>query len=507
MKKNILIRNSISGLLQVILTAVLAFASVPIFINKLGMELYGIFAIISIVGNLNSLANFGLNGALMIYISKQGKSKQSDNDIAATIVFMSLIIITITIFAFAFKNYILNQIFAIPKIHLVEASDLFILLIISNSLLLFGQTGTAIIDACQKVYVSNISQFVYSLLYWGGVIIVVLSGGKLKQIGVAILFSASIWFSTVVFFAYRIWGKIDLSDFSSNFSSSLKKQISYGSKIYFSGLVAFLFEPLSKILLSNFIDLRAVAMFEIGYKIKSQINSLIAKSLYPLLPFIASNSGTVNFKQKLYDFSKKIQLFVIPFSIVLLFCFPILMKLWLGENSSTETTVFVIVMTTSMLLFSPAKIPIYQYLLANNHAGKAFIIQSISALVNIIIFFLFKASLGVYAILMANSIAFFSSYLICNYYQIRFLGIARLDLLKDEFILVLMFIFSLFINFIIFRLKSIALIDLLIYPLSSYLIFVIFIKVFHLFSKEDSALYFGSFGRYEANLRTVLWLD
>jgi len=506
LKKTILIRNSISGLIQVILTALLAFASVPIFINHLGIELYGIFALLGIVGNLNSLANFGLNGALIVYISKQGKGIQSNNDIIATTIFMTFVIISVASLALFFKQFILNSIFAIPENYFKEASKLFILLVFSNSILLLGQTATAVLDACQKIFINNMSQFMYSFLYWGGIILVVLSGGSLHQIGIIILFSAIIWFLVVSFFAYKVWGRINLKDSISNFIPSIKKQISYGSKIYLSGLISFLFEPLSKVLLSNYVDLRAVGLFEIAYKIKSQTNSLVAKSLYPLFPFIAANSPSKDFKLKLYDLSKKIQLFVVFLSGIFLFCMPYIMESWLGNNNSNEATIFVIVMTITMLLFSPSKIPIYQYLLANNLASRTFYIQLTSVLINIITFFVFLRYTGAFSILISNSLAFFGSFLLCNYYQIKFFEIKLTNVIIDEIIMLLLFVTNSLFGVIIFRMKSISLSDLFIFPILSYIILIIFVRIFKIFSKHESNYYFGSLGKVEPLIRKILWI-
>jgi hypothetical protein len=117
---------------------------------------------------------------------------------------------------------------------------------------------SAIIDANQKIYISNICQFIYSMIYWGGMIIAVSAGGQLTLIGIIALSSAIMWFSLVMMFSRHIWGKLEINGFRKNFIKTAKKQLTYGSKIYLSGLAGYLFEPLSKILLSNFIGVTVV---------------------------------------------------------------------------------------------------------------------------------------------------------------------------------------------------------------------------------------------------------
>ena len=83
--RKLFIKNSASGLLQLLITATLTFVTIPVFIRKLGADNYGIFSIISIVGSVNVFANLGLNISLIKFLAEQGKSKESDHDIIVTI--------------------------------------------------------------------------------------------------------------------------------------------------------------------------------------------------------------------------------------------------------------------------------------------------------------------------------------------------------------------------------------------------------------------------------------
>ena len=71
-RKKVLINNSLSGVCQLVITALLTFFSIPIFIHKLGTELYGVFALVSVIGNLNLFTNLGLDVALRKFIAEQG---------------------------------------------------------------------------------------------------------------------------------------------------------------------------------------------------------------------------------------------------------------------------------------------------------------------------------------------------------------------------------------------------------------------------------------------------
>lgn len=487
-----LIKNSIVGIIQLILTAILTLISVPIFIHKLGMELYGIFAIVSVIGNLNLLANFGLNGALLVYIAKQGKCRESDHDIVVTQIIMVVLTSVFAILAVVFSDFIVQDVFSIPVQHLNEAKNLLLYLVFANSLLLIGQTYTAIIDAKQKIYISNICQFIYSIIYWGGVIIVVSMGGQLTMIGLIALVSAVIWFGLVMISSRNIWGKLEFKGVLSNFKSTAKKQLKYGSKIYLSGLAGFMFEPLSKILLSNFVGLNAVALFEIGSKIRDQISGMISKALYPVYPYIANTPKSEMLSKKTYDFSKKIQLVVVPLSLIVIFVMPILLRLWLGSENLVQTSIYVITMSVTLLLAVPPVLLIYQYMAAKNMADKNIWVQMISVVVNIIIFFSLLNKFGIYAILFSNTLAFIFSYVLCNYYQYKYLG-ANYWEERHFYLKLLTFGITCALSCVLIRqFIPVSLLDLIIYPIVVGTSFILFVRIQKLIDIDDLEVYFGS---------------
>jgi len=491
MTNKLLVKNSFIGIIQFILTAVLTLISVPIFIHKLGMELYGIFAVVSVVGNLNLLTNFGLNSALLVYVAKQGKCRESDHDIIVAQIIMFMLAAIFTFVVFVLSDYIIQNVFSIPIEYKVEAKNLLLFLVFANSLLLFGQSYTAIIDAKQKIYITSICQFIYSLTYWGGLIIAVSYGGRLSDIGMIALSSSIIWLVLVMVFSRRIWGKLEVNGLFKNFKKTAKKQMTYGFKIYLAGLTGFMFEPLSKILLSNFIGLHAVALFEIGIKIKGQINGLFSKGFYPLLPFIANSHDNYDLKNKVFDFSKKIQLIVIPICIILIFTLTILTKLWLGNENYEQTSVFIIILTVSMLMFSPPILPIYQYLAAKDRADKNIWIQFSLVIVNILFFLMFHRIIGLYTILFSNSLAFLASYFFGNYYQFKYLGV-KFRKESPYYLKLLIFGSTCTIACVTIRyFIQVSILDLVIYPVTVGLSFIIFARTQKLISNNDLELYFG----------------
>ena len=280
--KRLLLKNSLSGIIQLIITAILTFVSVPVLISKLGLDLYGVFAVLSVISNLSTLADLGMDRALIVYLSKQGKVQESNYDIWVALCIKFFLLVVILALGFIFENFVLFDIFAIPESYRHDSIIFYRLILLSNFFMIMGMSFASILDALQKVYINSLYRLLYSILYWGGIVVFVLWGYGLKEIGFISVLSALIWFIFTVIAAIKFWGKISITGLHNNFNRILEKQLSYSSKIFSASLLSLLFEPLSKVLISNFVGLSCVALFDIALRIRGQIASLFSKAIYPL---------------------------------------------------------------------------------------------------------------------------------------------------------------------------------------------------------------------------------
>lgn len=486
-----LMKNAITGTIQVILTAVLTFLSIPIFIHKLGMELYGVFAIVSVIGNLNLLTNLGLNGSLLIYVARLGKCKESDHVIVVTRIIIISLTVVFSLLAILFSDFIILNIFSLPVQYFADSKNLLVLLVFANALLLIGESYTAIIDAQQKIHITNIIQFGYSCVYWGGMITAVLLGGKLTMIGIIALIAASVWLIFVMYAAHRVWGKLEINGVLTDFKKIAKQQLSYGGKLFFAGMAGFLFIPLSKILLSNFAGINAVAFYEIASKIRGQIANILTKALYPTYPYIANASTNEAFHKKLFGFAKNVQLFVIPVFIIEMFVLTIMLKLWLGSDNLEQISIFTITMSSTLILLSPPVIIIYQYLAAKEMAEKNIWIQLTQVLVNVTVFFTLLKTCGIYAILISDFLAYVSSYIICNYYQFKYFKVKFRKQRSYYGKLIIFSIVCVSVCALIRYFVPVSPLDLIIYPIIVGASFVFFVRTHNLITTDDIERYLG----------------
>lgn len=492
-QKKVLIKNSLFGVLQFIAVAILTFLCVPIFINRLGIDAYGVFALITILGNLNFFSSFGLNSALLVFLSKQGKTEESQRDIVVVLFSTIVIAFLICSMLYILKTPIIENIFAVPAEYIQSSSKLYDYLLAANFLLIVGQVAVSIIDAMQKIYISNIIQFVYNLIYWLGLIIVVLSGGGLDIVGIPLFASALVWFILIFWKARSSWGSFKLSQpLRPHFKRILIKQFSYGAKIFTAGFFGFFLEPMSKILLSNFCGINLVAYYDIALRIKHQVAGVFQKAAYPLFPYISEQPKSPELNEKIADMSKKIQLLVVFVSLLILFTFPVLVKLWLGEEYTTISLIYIIVITVSYILFSPPILPIYYYLQSKNMADRNVYMHIGAIVVNIVVFFCFYKYTPLYAILISITLSVFYAYMLGVFYMKKYTDF-NVKLEAKYYTKILFWI--IFAVAICFAVKSYiipqTLFDIIVYPLLIIITFIIFTKLGMLINKDDLERYLG----------------
>ena len=492
-KKNVLIKNSLFGVLQFVAVAVLTFVCVPIFINRLGAEAYGVFALVTILGNLNFFSSFGLNSALLVFLSKQGKTEESQRDIVVVLFSTIIIAFLLCLILYIFKTPIIESVFSIPEEYLQSSSKLYDYLLVANLLLIVGQVAVSIIDALQKIYISNIIQFVYNLIYWIGLIVVVLSGGGLDLVGLPLLLAAFVWSLLIFWKARSLWGSFKLTQpLRPHFKRVVIKQFSYGAKIFTAGFCGFFLEPLSKILLSNFCGINLVAYYDIALRIKHQLSGVFQKAAYPLFPYISEQPKSPELNEKIIDMSKKIQLLVAFLSLIIIFTFPILVELWLGEDYNNITLIYIIVLAVSYLMFSPPIFPMYYYLQSKSMADRTIYMHLGGVISNILVFFALYKFTGVYSIVISNTASVLFAYILGQFYMRKYVEMRISKEFTSYLIIILWIVVTLLMcGLTKYYLLPTNLYDILVYPLIIIATFIIFARFGLLVSKVDIDRYLG----------------
>ena len=491
MNKKQFLFGSASGVVQLVFIAALAIVCIPVFIAKLGSEAYGVFAVVSLMGNLTVFANPGTNRSLVKFIAEQGRTRESNYDIAITLLILTAAILPVTLVFVLLSKVVLLKLLNVPPTLLGPAGSLYWCLLMANVFLLLGQSFSAILAALQKIYINNLLQMVYNVLYYGSIIGVLLLGYGLAEIGYVILLAAIAWFIMAFGYGIRHWGSLDIGGITHHYRRIARKQIGYGSKIWFSEMVALFIEPLTKIFISHFIGIREVGFFDIALKVKAQFQGLITRLLDPFFPFISQISDSKKLQRIISDVEQKFLFLSLPLMAILIFTLKPLLGLWLGAGSNEQITLSSIVITCTFLV-TMSVLPMYYFLLAKDRVGRATVLNLVAVIVNTALFFIFYQAYGFYAAVIALCGSAMAAFFLTLYYQEKYLDCTLFSSPAPVLKLISAFGILVLANYLVTRFTPSAVPQILLVTGTTLVLSVISYRCMHLVEKGDIETYFGS---------------
>jgi len=498
-----IVSNSLSGVFQAIVNVILVFTVVPIFISKLGIEEYGLFSLIIIVGNLNVFTNLGLSTTLLKFISEQGKIKESNYDLVVAVFIVILFLVPILLAGIIFNKFILINILGVPTHNFQNSKILYLFLMGANFFLVLGQIFKAVLDGLQRIVLTNFLQILYNIIYWILILFVLLLGYHLPQIGMVAFLSAFIWFILIVFYTLNFWGTIKLDGLKNNFRRVIKKQISYAIKIYATGLISFFSEPLMKIIISNFIGISDVGFYDIALRFRNQLLALLNKLYYPLLPVIAGMKNIEKIKLYVDDIEKKALNFIIPLIIVISYTTIPFVKLWIGKNVDI-ISFSIIALVSAYLIFSITVVPNYQFLITKGYPQKTIILKSINVFTNIVLTVMLFNWLEYYSVIFGNVMGVLSSFLLSQYYQKKYLDSFIFDNWKQVSKLLVLAVVNLGLAYLLNLILISNWAKLIIIPIILSLSNLLLFRHLKLFTKEDIFRYLSKNIKIKSTLENIL---
>jgi len=443
--KKLMFFNSLSGVLQVFINSILVFITIPIFIRFLGIEQYGLFSLIFVINGLGAVASFGFNTSLLKYLSEQGKTKESNYDIVATLFVVCCVIIPAACFANHYTGFILSSLFRIEASHInANVKELFTFALWSNVFLIVGQIPSAILDSLQKVYITNLllaaNNFVSRVL----MLLVLLTHPTLSLIGQCIFISTVLWFALLVYVAAKQWGGLEITGVVINCRRVIKKHISYGYKVFTTSMIGLLYEPLTKIMINAYLGLHFVAFFEIALRLKGFIWNIGERLLYPIAPMLASINDTDQIRRYLAKVEQTLFILLGPLIVMVIFTIPKVLVLWLGESNDVLAWTSVVIILSYIIAL--VLMPTYLFLMVRNKPQKALFLQFCNVVVNAILFFSLVPPLGYWGAVIAYSAAVIVTTAISIYYNVQYFGSTFIFAIENKKNLLLLLLVLMMIN-------------------------------------------------------------
>lgn len=344
-----IIRNTVFNAIGRFWGIAVALFLTPYIIHHIGVERYGIWALIGVLTGYFGLLDFGIGTSFVKYIAEFYAKKDfaKINQVVNTgLVFYSVFAVFIVSLAFFLINPLI-ALFKIPTYLSDEALFVFLLGIILFCVSNAVSAVSSIPLGLQRMDVSNKIAIAVSILMVGGTIYFLEKGYGLPGLMVnnAIILIIGAFINFIV--AFKILPELKLS-FGFVSKGMFKKLFGFGYKLQFSKIAILLHFHLDKILLACFLNIGFVAYYSIAASLAAKLREFPLMLMSAILPAASELSAKMDGEgiEKLYfRLLKYIVLVALPLSSLAIFMSGQFINLWLGPGYKIS------ILTTQFLVF------------------------------------------------------------------------------------------------------------------------------------------------------------
>lgn len=356
----LIVKNTAYNFLGKGLPLIIALISIPVLINYLGTERFGILTITWVFVGYFSLFDLGLGRALIKTIAERLET-ENEGDIAHIFRIVSILLGILGLFAglilYLITPYLVYDLLNIPEEFIHESITAFYFLSFAIPFTLLSTSFRGTLEAWQNFGLLNIIQSVIGTLTYLVPVLVVLVEPRLDLV-VASLVLIRVLGSLILFkFAFNLIGKINRTETPKK--GLLKELLSFGGWITVSNILDPLLNYLDRFIIGAFLTMSAVAYFTTPYEVVIKLVIIPVALITTLFP-VFSNIAVLA-PEKLKSLIKDSYLFltagIFIISFVGIWGAEHFLYFWIGEEFANESTLVLQVLLLGYFVNSIAKIP------------------------------------------------------------------------------------------------------------------------------------------------------
>lgn len=350
-----IIRNTIFNTIGRFWGILVALFLTPYIIGHIGVDRFGIWAIVGVLTGYFGLLDFGIGTSFVKYISEfyAKEDYEKINQVVNTgFIFYSIFAASIITLGFFIINPLLNF-FNIPSNLYSEASFVFflgiILFSISNALSVFGavQTGLQRMDITNKVAIA------ISIPNIAGTILFLERGYGLPGLMVnnAIILAISSIINIII--AFKVLPELRFNPLLVS-RSVLKKLFRFGTRVQITRIEDMFTFQTDKLLISHFLGVGLVTYYQLGSTIINRTRQLPLLLISAIVP-AASELNAKTDRKKIRDLylkgTKYLSLIGIPLIMLVFLAAPLIIRIWMGEGYGRSVLVIQILAPCYLINF------------------------------------------------------------------------------------------------------------------------------------------------------------
>lgn len=400
--KSYLKKNVFASVGKLLTVSSVTLLLLPIIIQKIGLDLYGVISLTLIFSGVSSLIDLGLSQAIVLL--------SADKEISPNQVVTSAVYINLTIIAVATLVFVALNLFGVDllgkDINLTQKEQIWLLVtgFLILIFMLLNNICKSILEANLFMHVVNLSLALFTpVLYLSIYILSFFTDNVIAYILTPLIITVILFLFYVVFIKL----KTDVKFVKVN-----KTHIRYVLKTSFKflnlGLINSLIMPVMRYLFILMVaDVGLYAIFDLSFKVAMLANSLIVSLSVPMFAVFSKM-----IKEKAAQMSKlAYKIFYISLGIyfAILVGYHFLGEVILSYLKLTETNLNVLYDLIYVLLISLGSVAVvevfYRYFLGDNQLKKAFLMKLSVPITSVIFFFMLSNVEVIYRFIYAYGLS------------------------------------------------------------------------------------------------------
>jgi len=338
-----IVRNTFFNMFGRFWGFLVAFIVTPYVISRLGLERFGIWAIVGAVTGYFGLLDLGIGSAFVKYIAQFYSRREYGkvNELISTgMVFYALFSAAILILSFACINPVFSF-FRIPPGSWAETRFVFII-----SMLTFCVTSTfsgyaAVVSGLQRMDIQNILAFFFSLLYVMGTVIFLEIGWGLRGLVVNNAIVAVLVVAVNAVIARRLLPELAFSLKAIN-RRMFQELLGFGVRIQIARLESVFTFQADKLIIGHFFAMGMVSMYQLGSSVvmkAREVPLMLVSALLPAVSEMDANHDTGRLRELYQRGTKYLALVVMPLLVFLFVNAGAVMFAWMGLGYSSSAVI------------------------------------------------------------------------------------------------------------------------------------------------------------------------
>jgi O-antigen/teichoic acid export membrane protein len=354
--RKLLLKNTLFNFGGQIASLLVALIVVPIVINFLGIERYGILAILWSVLSYFAIFELGLSSAIIKFSAElflKNDRKQIPEIFWTTLILQAIFGIVAGIILYLLIPVILVKLFKIPHEFIPETKVALCMLAVFIPINFVSNSFFAILSASQRFDLVNLFKIPSNISTHIVTIICVLAGFNLSGIIMSIVVVKILVFIILVYVCFKTYPYLKKPCFS---RGHIRKIYLYGSWLTVSNAINPIVFYLDRFVIGAILSMSAVAYYSAPFQISAKLWIISSSMMMTLMPAFSSFSSIEN-KDRLFVLFVKSLKYMFLISLPLIFTGIVysrdILHIWIGSDFAQKSFIPLIILLLSNLIDIP----------------------------------------------------------------------------------------------------------------------------------------------------------